>query len=465
LGSVISNLLFTNCYQTKKSILLFSLQQSPLRPNNLLIEELRRKNGVKRPSLPIISPLNRPKPTIRPNKPPPRQQKNLVLDRNDNIIQQSQTEDDCIYDTPTSQRKNFANPEFPLSRETPSQQLPAQNVVIQPQDDSEQVYDLPPTRKTPQKAVTQTQDDSEQVYDLPPPRKTPQKPVTQMQDDAEQVYDSPPSRKSLLFTEQNAVNQQQHDNEQVYDLPPSRNSLHFTEQNTVTQQQPDTEQVYDLPPPRNTPLSLQLTEQKAVNQPDTEQLYEAPPSRKLLQLSSQTPINQLTHQQQDDIEQVYDLPPARKTPVTSPVIEQKGGFDLYDTVDIKSSENSLYVPARSFEKEEEDIDGTYEVPQKTLPTDFASLRTIEPEGYDTYDVPQNLKKNEEIANEDTYEVPSKLNSPKKDLSSGSLRNAPSNKDITNKSPLKPVGAFNRSLAFDMGRTGKRHSEPVLSTCE
>ena len=279
-------------------------------------------------------------------------------------------------------------------------------------------------------AVTQELDDSEQVYDLPPSRKTPQKPVIPQQDDPEQVYDLPPSRKSLQFTEQNVVNQQQYhqdDTDQVYDLPPSRRSLQFTEQSVANPQEYDTEQVYDLPPTRKTPQS-----------------------------SSQVLDLKLENQHQHDAEQLYDLPPARKTPLTSPVTEQKTGFELYDTVETKSSENSLYVPAQGFEREDDIIDETYEVPPKTLPTDFASLRNFES---------VNTKQNDEIDSEDTYDIPSNLNSQKEDLYLALPRNTTTNQGSMSKSPQKPVGAFNRALAFDMGRIGKRHSEPIIPVCK
>ena len=288
---------------------------------NPLLDELRRRNDIKRTSAPVITPLPRGYVTraalSNGTKPGFKQQSSVEeIER----VSSATPPNDDIYDIPTS-RPNQLFPAPPTwtanghnSPTTTTHNQPQQFYNHDDQLGADEIYDHPPPRKTP----------------LPSPR-VEQKPLPCME-----IYDSPP------------VKPTQQPNMEIYDLPPSK-----------TTPQPD-DDIYDMPPPP-----------KSAQPPDME-IYDSPPVKGLpqpnMEIYDMPP--QKNSQQQSGME-IYDSPPVKGN-----LQQRLSGMEIYDAPPTRSSENGLYIPATSFVRD--DVDDTYEVPpQRRLPTDMASLRSMQ----------------------------------------------------------------------------------------
>ncbi|XP_066926775.1 uncharacterized protein [Clytia hemisphaerica] len=332
-----------------------------VKPMNPLLDELRRRNDIKRTSAPVITPLPRGFNTRAglPNGTKPVYKKQLSIEEIDHVSSTTPPNDD-IYDIPTSRPSQLfpAPPPWVANsnaQTTANHNRPQQFYNHNDKKGADEIYDSPPPRKTP----------------LPSPH-VEQKPLPGME-----IYDSPP------------IKPPQQPNMEIYDLPPNKTNAQFNDD------------IYDMPPPPKSaqPPGMEIYDSPPVKghaQPNME-IYDMPPPKNT--------------QQQPGME-IYDSPP-----VKGKLQQRLSGMEIYDSPSSRSSENGLYIPASNFLRDE--IDDMYEVPpQRTLPTDMTSLKqnrlSQEQEGYETYDTP--TKNSNHFIEDDTYEVPPRLSASTEELS-------------------------------------------------
>lgn len=323
----------------------------------------------------------------------------------------------------------------------------------------EDVYDTLPSRPNSNhigavdKQATDDVDDS--IYDVPPTPKTPSKNFDAIEDD---TYDTlPPPKQLNQFVATPGDVESADEEDTTYDIPPASNLNHHQR----------------IPTP---------TEPPAEEDGEEEQVYDIPPT---LYKPTKVPMMPVTKAK-------------TATPMTSPTAFPENNGDatdgsndmIYDTPPLpRARENGLYVPAHvveQFHKPDEDYDilppsrpltsasaaasfGSRPLPTgglTTVPRIPASAAAAPPTeddvADDTYDVPSRLTTEVE---ECTYEVPSSSFQSELNDRIGTMRSGLSNssQDLTSTTAHSNRLLSSKPPRYDLGRTGKRFSEPVINT--